>query len=295
MLARDAQAQILAIKAQDRRVMRPDHVAQRRALRDLRRGRAVKCGGDLGQDPRATLRAAPHHHALCARLRQRALCAWRIDDIAIGDDGNGDRVADRADRGPIGLTLVELTARASVDGDHLHPCAFGARGDLGRVQHRIIPAQPCLERDRHLDRPHHRRDQGQRMVRIAHQRRAGIAIRHLFGGATHVDVDDGGTLRFGDAGGLGHPMGLAARDLHGGAACIIAQLGACAHRGLGHHHLGACHHLGHHKTRPEARNEVAKGPIRYARHWRQQDRRRKRDIRQLKSHVLNPCALSLWG
>ena len=52
------------------------------------------------------------------------------------------------------------------------------------------------------------------MIEIAHQSGAGGPVGHLLGGAAHVDVDDLGALRFGNAGALRHPKGFAAGELH---------------------------------------------------------------------------------
>ncbi len=54
----------------------------------------------------------------------------------------------------------------------------------------------------------------QRVVEIAHQRRARLPAGHVPRRATHVDVDDGRAGSFGDARALRHPARLAARELH---------------------------------------------------------------------------------
>ena len=52
------------------------------------------------------------------------------------------------------------------------------------------------------------------MVEVAHQCRARSTVGNLLGGAAHVDVDDVGPLRLGDAGTFGHPVRLAPGELH---------------------------------------------------------------------------------
>ena len=60
-----------------------------------------------------------------------------------------------------------------------------------------------------------RLDQGQCVVKVAHQRRAGGAAGDLLGRAAHVDVDDARAHAFDDAGGFGHWRCFAPCQLHG--------------------------------------------------------------------------------
>jgi hypothetical protein len=52
------------------------------------------------------------------------------------------------------------------------------------------------------------------MIEIAHQCRTRLAAGHMPRRATHVDVDDRGTIAFGDARAFRHPARLAAGELH---------------------------------------------------------------------------------
>ena len=106
------------------------------------------------------------------------------------------------------------------------------------------------------------------MIEIAHQRRAGGAVGHLLGRAAHVDVDDVRALRLSDAGAFGHPMGLAAGELHdvdGDALPFAAHarfalaLDECSARG----------HFRNHQTRAVALGEPAERSVGDAGHRRQ--------------------------
>ena len=57
-------------------------------------------------------------------------------------------------------------------------------------------------------------DQRQRVIEVAHQRRARLAAGHVPGRAAHVDVDDVGAGALGDARAFRHPARLAAGELH---------------------------------------------------------------------------------
>ena len=111
---------------------------------------------------------------------------------------NREFVLDRANRGPVRTALVELAAGAPMHGDEAHARLLGAARQFRRVDRAIIPAEPHLERDRHRDRADRGFDQRQRVIEIAHQRRAGLAAGHVPRRTTHVDVDDVGASRFGD-------------------------------------------------------------------------------------------------
>ena len=128
--------------------------------------------------------------------------------------GIGDRVPDRAHRAPIRLALVELAAGAAMHGDHLHAGGFRAARQFRRVERAIVPAEPHLQRHRHFHRRDRRLDQFERVIEIAHQRRAGLAAGHMTCRATHVDVDDVGAGGFRDPRALRHPLGLAAGELN---------------------------------------------------------------------------------
>ena len=111
-------------------------------------------------------------------------------------------------------------------GDHLHAGGFRAARELGRIERTIVPAEPHLQRLRHLHRCDCRFDQSERVIEIAHQRRTGLAAGHMTGRTTHIDIDDVGAGGFRDLRALGHPMRLAARELNdvrSDTGCLAAQ------------------------------------------------------------------------
>ena len=110
------------------------------------------------------------------------------------------------------------------------------------------------------------------MVEVAHEGRAGIAADDALGRAAHVDVDDPGAGRFGDARRLRHPARLAAGeldDMRFDARPFRPQLGL----------LGALdklvgrNHLGNDEACAQTLDDPAEGDIRDARE-RREDRRR---------------------
>jgi len=134
----------------------------------------------------------------------------------------------------------------------------------------MIPAQPGLERHRHIHRAHHRLDQPQRMIRVAHQRRPRRAVSagtcHLLGGTSHVDIDELCAATCDHARGLGDPVRIAAGQLHGGILDPQPKLGLFARAGSGLHHLLAGDHFADHQPRAELRHDRPKGQIRDSRH-----------------------------
>jgi hypothetical protein len=96
-----------------------------------------------------------------------------------------------------------------VHGNHLHAGLFCAACQLGRVERAIVPAKPHLQRHWNFHRRDRGFDQGERMIEIAHQCRAGLAAGDMARRTAHVDVDDVGAGGFRNARALRHPMRLA--------------------------------------------------------------------------------------
>lgn len=96
----------------------------------------------------------------------------------------------------------------------MNTCRLGAAGDIRRIDGVFVPAEPHLQRHRHVDRIDRRLDQRERMIGIAHQRRAGITARYLLGRASHIDIDDAGAVIGRDLRRLGHEMRLTPGKLH---------------------------------------------------------------------------------
>ncbi len=177
-------------------------------------------------------------------------------------------VLDGAHRRPIGAALVELAAGAAMHGDHLHARRRGAARQLGRVDRAIIPAEPHLERHRHRHGADGGLDQRQRMVEIAHQRRAGLPAGHVARRATHIDVDNGGAGILGDASAFRHPAGLAAGELHDVEPDAL-PLGAQQRIGMALCEVIARRHLGDHEAGAKPGGQPPERRIGYARHGRQ--------------------------
>ena len=187
-----------------------------------------------------------------------------IGEVAVGDDRDRHRVLDGADRRPVGCPGVELAARAAVDGDHPDAGGLGAARQLGRVDRGVVPAEPHLQRHRQRRGADRRLDQGQRMVEVAHQRRAGVAARHLLGRAAHVDVDDVGAGVGRGPGALGHPVRLAAGELDDMGA-VAGALGPEQRLGVADRQLVSGHHFrddqpGADRRAPASRNGRSETP-----------------------------------
>ncbi len=106
------------------------------------------------------------------------------------------------------------------------------------------------------------------MIEIAHQRRAGGPVGHLLGGAAHVDVNDLGALRLGNAGPLRHPNGFATGELHdadGDTIVFAAQLSLAL--AAGKPRTGR--HFRNHQPGPQPFGQAAERRVGDPRHRRQ--------------------------
>ncbi len=142
----------------------------------------------------------------------------------------------------------------------------------------MVPAQPHLKSHWNVHRLDRRFNECQRMVEIAHQRRAREPFRHLFRGAAHIDVDDGGARGCGHPRAFAHPAGLAPGELDHHGRDVRTAGGAAHHISAAFHELFAGHHFRHHKPRAPAAGDATKRPIRHARHGRKDRRRRQRVV-----------------
>ena len=214
MFARVAQPNRDAVMGEHFAVKR---AGERELLAECRRGLAFagrEIVRELAGKPRPALGAAPDHHRVGARGGKRRVGVIKALDVAIDDHGDRHGVLDGAHRRPVGAPFVELAARAAVHGDKPHAGLFGTPRQLRRVARTVVPAEPHFQGDRHLDRLHHRVDQGERVIEIAHQRRTGFAIGDVLGRTAHIDIDDGGAGSFGHARAFGHPARFAAGKLN---------------------------------------------------------------------------------
>ena len=217
---------------------------------------ACEIARELAGKPRPALRAAPDHDGVGAGSEQRDVGIVEWLNVAIDDDRDRDRLLDGAHRRPVGMAVVELAAGTAVHGDKRDARLFGAARQIGRVERGVVPAKPHFQRHRNLDRRHDCLDQGERMVEIAHQRRTGLAVGDVFGRAAHVDVDDLGAARLGDARAFGHPLRLAARDLHDVVSDAV-PFGAKARIALALRERRAGHHLGDDEAGAQHRGQRA--------------------------------------
>ena len=168
------------------------------------------------------------------------------------------------------LALVELATGAAVHRDHLHAGGFGAARQFGRVERTLVPAEPHLQRHRHLHRRDRRLDQRQGVVEIAHQRRAGLAAGDVARRTAHVDVDDFGAGGFRDAGAFRHPVvSQPASWTTCGPIPVASQrsrdIGRCLDQIL------AGGHFGDDKSGAECRGQTPERGVGNARHRRQKD------------------------
>ena len=184
--------------------------------------------------------------------------------------GIRDRIPDRADRAPIGVALVELTARAAVHRNQLHAGGLGAARQFRRVEGTIVPAEPHLQRHRHFHGGDRRLDQCQRVIEIAHQRRAGLAAGHVARRTAHVDIDDFGAGGFGNPRAFRHPADLAARELND-MRTDSGRLAAQPRHWAAVDEIVAGGHFGNHKSGAERCGQTPKRRIGDARHRRQKD------------------------
>ena len=208
-----------------------------------------KVMGDLPENPRATLGGAPDHDRVGAGVRKNLAGHFRRTDVAVGHHRHLHGGLHRRDGLVLGLARVTLFTRASMHRQHLDAGGL----ELARQAHRILvllaPAGPHLERHwdgvRHACR-HHRLDDAKRQRFVLHQRRARPLVAHLFGGTTHVDVDDlGAALDVVDSR-IGHHLCVGAGDLHRNRTGFPVMVGPT--RGLervpqfapGGHHLADC-------------------------------------------------------
>ena len=136
----------------------------------------------------------------------------------------------------------------------------------------MVPAHAHLEGDRDRDGAGGRFENAGGGDFVAHQGAAGhLADGDFLDRTAEIDVDDIGAAADGDAGGLGHGGGVAARQLDRGWAAVHlghAQGGLV----LAHHGPGG-DHLGDDEAGAEFAGEAAERQVGDAGHRRQDDRR----------------------
>src|SRR5260221_7910392 len=169
---------------------------------------------NLSRKPRTSLRGAADHDCIGTRRCQREQRIFEGTNIAIDYHRNRNGILHRADGDPVRVSVVELTARTTMNRYELDAGRLGATRKFRRVDGGRIPTQSHLQGDRNLHGRHRRIDQAQRVIEIAHECRTGSPVDDLLRGTTHIDVDDVGALGFGDTGAFGDPMCFTASKLH---------------------------------------------------------------------------------
>ena len=112
----------------------------------------------------------------------------------------------------------------------------------------------------------------QRVIEVAHQRRAGLAAGHMARRAAHVDIDDVGACGFGDPGAFCHPMRLRNRRAEPrGGRCRRRRAHVDIARGPLRRGLGSPSSRIRPALRPSRAARRRNGASRDARHRRQKD------------------------
>ena len=101
---------------------------------------------------------------------------------------------------------------------------------------------------------------------VLHQGRTCPFVAHLLGRAAHVDVDDlRAALDVVDSG-FGHHGRIRACNLHGNRARLTRVVGSAAGLEAVPQVFARCHHLTDRIACPQGLAQLAKWPVRYARH-----------------------------
>ena len=168
-----------------------------------------------------------------------------------------------------GPALVELAARAAMDGDEGNARLFGTPGKLRGIQAVVIPAETHFHCHGNRDRADHGLDQPRCVVEVAHQGGAGIAGGHPLRRAAHIDVEEIGAGGFEPARAFRERLGLAPGKLYrvGGEA---GGFGTQMRLFTAGDQFVACHHFRNHQTRAEAVRQPPERRIGNARHRRQE-------------------------
>ena len=263
----------------------------------LQRGRrprpALEGGADLREHPGVALRGAADHHVRAAGFFQHAPGVRARAHVAIAQNGNVHGAHDFGDDPPVGLSGVELIARAGVDGHGARALAFANAGHFGGVDAGCVPAGAYLRRHRQLRRPHGGAHHLSQQFRLAHQGAALAVADDLRRGAAKVEVDKGKALAFQLFGGAGDVLRLAAKELQPGRALTgeaRQKLRGVAVFAPGEHPALGREHLAHRPVRALLKAEHARGRVGDARHRRQPHERRGGLPRQRHAHP--PCKVA---
>ena len=201
------------------------------------------------------------------------------DIVAVMKDGKVDAMHSE----DVAAALVELEGRPWAEWGYKSPRPITKNQVAAHLKpFSISPKQTFLNgRNRNGYRLHHRFNERQRMVEVAHQRRAGLAAGHVPRRAAHIDIDDVGASVGGDRGAFRHPARLAAGDLHhvqSAAVILDAPPRDTLLRGApAAGKRRTCGHFRDHKAGAKPRREPPERRIGDARHRRQKHRIGQRD------------------
>ncbi len=133
---------------------------------------------------------AAEHYSVCSREIKHLARLLRRGDISVGKHWNPDSGSDIADRLVLGVALVEVRARAAVHRQSLNAAGLGDLCDLRPISRCVIPTSANLERHWHVHCANNRFENMGHERFVFEQRGATELPANLFGGTTHVDIND---------------------------------------------------------------------------------------------------------
>ena len=222
------------------------------------------------EDPRITECAAPDHRAVRAGIFEDAYCVLRDGDIAVGDDGDGDRLPDRTDRVPVSTAAVLLRTGAAVNRDGGCAGLLRHTGEFDAVDAFLVPSLAEFDGNGDVHGLDDRFDDARGERQVAHERRAVAVAGDLRSRTAHVDVDDVAAGFFErDARALRHGLRFVAEDLRGGRMLVRRKLEQTRRFPvLIAQRLGR-DHLGHGQSRAVLAADAAEGEVGHACHRRE--------------------------
>src|SRR6516165_12372879 len=214
MFARYPDTALLAVERVEGIEMSEDDITQLDALKCRRRNSVVQVGVDSAKDPwRAVARAADHYSVGAGEIKYLARFLRRID-VAIGENRDANARSDVANGVVLRRAVVEVRARAAVDGERRDTASLGNARDVDAVAVLAVPPGADLERYRHIHGSHHGIEDACDERCVAEQRRTARAPTHLLRRASHVQIDDVGTECHVGARGLRQRTRVGTGELH---------------------------------------------------------------------------------
>jgi len=185
-------------------------------------------GSDAAGEIGAGDQPAPQHHVGAAAHRADAPPVLRQPHVPVGDQRDGDGLADKGQPLPACRGAKALGAGAGMDGEFR--CAAGFHG-AGAVQRQggVVHPEAHLGADRNFRRQRaaHRRNDGVQPLRLAQQDRAGAVAVDGGRGAAKIQVYARRTQCCCNGGVLGETPRIVAQQLHphrravGGASAVV--------------------------------------------------------------------------